>query len=839
VTDFTKDDLQAIFDKYFGGKAFNFDADNLKEFEKTLKQSVETLKKSQSGLTTFSNSIRGIAKPFNDFESQFESLAKTSKNLEEKLDELAEQAEEAARNGDLEKKAKLDTRMAELQGNQVKLQSTTVTMKNIAISKALNSAFSQLTVAGIDYLNAMIENSIRFADGLQAGTAGTKLYADAAIGVTKANANLLGTLETISAGAAGVAAALSILFPPIGLVAAGLTALAAILHLSKAAEEKYAEGQRLLSQELELTKKAFAEINSTGSVLGRGMTELREQASEAGLLTNQWSAVIKASSKDIMDMGGGMADAQRRLAKVSGALRSSGLDEQLLKLGYSFEEQTELAAQISASMVAAGDKRKDNELEVAQITANYAKDLKTLALITGEDAKKAMEKAKLQAMEADLLSKARRTGGPEAVIKMQRALAEADALGIKKGFMEYVSTGGRAVMDASTNIAMVQNKEIGAFMKGSYEDITNARVSAHEAADRSSERSSKVAQSALKAAEQGQLDAIGTASRAKSATGELTGTMEILNKQTALGIRLEEDAVKNTKSNADAAAANQEKLDKNNADIEKRAQLERIKQQDQFTGMLGTYTEKLKNSGEYLDTFKDAVMKATNFLNRMSGGTSGGGARPITTTAPETTGGGATVGGAHVGRRVTATTSGGTISAKDLRIKSSEATAGGSASDKLMALAVSIQEKLGGDLKYFSAFNDAYHQGLDRNSAHKSGNALDFTLTDPGKASQVAAMIRSLPGVKTVLNEYANLSAGGTGGHIHTEVQAANGGSFSGPETGYPATLHGNEAVVPLPDGKNIPVRLDMREMLTKMDDLIKVMKDHKDISEKTLWAQS
>jgi hypothetical protein len=37
----------------------------------------------------------------------------------------------------------------------------------------------------------------------------------------------------------------------------------------------------------------------------------------------------------------------------------------------------------------------------------------------------------------------------------------------------------------------------------------------------------------------------------------------------------------------------------------------------------------------------------------------------------------------------------------------------------------------------------------------------------------------------------------------------ANGGILSGPDTGYRALLHGTEAIVPLPDGKNIPVTLD------------------------------
>ncbi len=39
-----------------------------------------------------------------------------------------------------------------------------------------------------------------------------------------------------------------------------------------------------------------------------------------------------------------------------------------------------------------------------------------------------------------------------------------------------------------------------------------------------------------------------------------------------------------------------------------------------------------------------------------------------------------------------------------------------------------------------------------------------------------------------------------------TPVYAAAGGTFKGPKSGYPAMLHGNEAVVPLPDGKSIPI---------------------------------
>ena len=46
--------------------------------------------------------------------------------------------------------------------------------------------------------------------------------------------------------------------------------------------------------------------------------------------------------------------------------------------------------------------------------------------------------------------------------------------------------------------------------------------------------------------------------------------------------------------------------------------------------------------------------------------------------------------------------------------------------------------------------------------------------------------------------------------NAETAPAAANGAVLSGPRSGFDAILHGTEAVVPLPDGRNIPVSLDL-----------------------------
>jgi hypothetical protein len=46
----------------------------------------------------------------------------------------------------------------------------------------------------------------------------------------------------------------------------------------------------------------------------------------------------------------------------------------------------------------------------------------------------------------------------------------------------------------------------------------------------------------------------------------------------------------------------------------------------------------------------------------------------------------------------------------------------------------------------------------------------------------------------------------------------ALGGISSGPISGYSEILHGTEAVVPLPDGKTIPVSLDSSSLTSAMN---------------------
>ena len=153
-----------------------------------------------------------------------------------------------------------------------------------------------------------------------------------------------------------------------------------------------------------------------------------------------------------------------------------------------------------------------------------------------------------------------------------------------------------------------------------------------------------------------------------------------------------------------------------------------------------------------------------------------------------------------------------------LRIKSPEAIAGGDHSESLVSLAYQIQEALGGDLKYFSGLNDL---GRDNNSKHKTGQALDIVLTDPEKYGSTLDLIKGMTGVSFAQYERTGQKnpngSVASGDHIHAEVAMADGGIIKSQPGGtlvQAAEAGMNEAFVPLPKGKKIPVTMPSLDKL-------------------------
>lgn len=112
-----------------------------------------------------------------------------------------------------------------------------------------------------------------------------------------------------------------------------------------------------------------------------------------------------------------------------------------------------------------------------------------------------------------------------------------------------------------------------------------------------------------------------------------------------------------------------------------------------------------------------------------------------------------------------------------LRIKSSEAFAGGGVRGYTADFAQLAQKQLGSVLSRFTAFNDLYHKGT--NSKHATGNAFDFTIADATKSAEAVSQLESVAKrygyVVKIFDEYRNPSSRATGGHLHVSVLGFKG----------------------------------------------------------------
>jgi len=132
-----------------------------------------------------------------------------------------------------------------------------------------------------------------------------------------------------------------------------------------------------------------------------------------------------------------------------------------------------------------------------------------------------------------------------------------------------------------------------------------------------------------------------------------------------------------------------------------------------------------------------------------------------------------------------------------------------------------------------SAFTSQNQSWLQKNGINPTNSATYMAhWFGPGGA---VAILKSPPGTQlssllgpSVFSQNPNISPGMTVDQLKTIVDNKIGGGYrtggiaSGPTSGYSTTLHGVEAVVPLPDGKTIPVSFNMEEMVNRLANVIR-----------------
>jgi hypothetical protein len=668
--------------------------------------------------------------------------------------------------------------------------------KNIPISKELAQQMKDATL-GVKNYTQQLQSSLK-----QLGTSVKTLGSNLAKGEKGASVYS----DSLSSGADALAA-YTAKFGPAGRA------------LGFATKAITAFGVAAMKQSDQLFD-SFQKVSRAGAIGAGGITELYDSMKKLGYVPaelERMGQLFAENSKYLALYSSSAIEGGKMFATVADDIQNSPLRAQLFNLGMSVDDINKGVAGFIKQEGSLGKLRGTNQAELNAGTKAYLREMEILTRLTGQS-REEMETQREQALSIDAFYATLKELGPDAREQAFQTFNQLSAVSAKSA-AEFASnfsgviTGTTDLMMSTRGASLQYTKEF--FEKGG--KATDAMQGMADSAQ----------------------SMVGVTDQIAKIGGQFGLTSREITMLTNKGLDPFGEAFKKTAEQVDAARAGADR----STDAQAKLRDNQIKTGQNLADFvnLGVKPATIAMQGlsaavEYLTSFLPGAKRFK--ANQDAGGASG-------------TMGGFNTGAGSSGADQTGAGAGtAQLTAKEagvegLRVKSSEAYAGGETSEQLSGVARAIQEKLGGDLKYFSAFNDSYDR--KGNSLHRKGRALDFTLTDASKSAAVASMIRSIPGISYVKDEYLTDSASKTGGHIHAEISAANGAILSGPRSGYQPnlTMHGTEAVVPLPDGRSIPVSGSsessglMAAQLDKLDELISVMKSQLSVSNKLLSYSS
>ena len=327
----------------------------------------------------------------------------------------------------------------------------------------------------------VVDAGFNFVSGLQSGKEGAELYAEAAVKAAKATGEVYKSAGDVVTGLGSMVELLS-WFVPGGAIVKGLRIFGALLmgagfglkEFGPMISDASAKIAETFGKELANTKTAFMDANKAGMNLTDGMTQLRNMSVQAGYELTTFTRIVKDNQDNLSHMGLGVTRSSKLFSELSKGLLDSKISNNLYNLGYGMKEQGDLMLFTMNQMTAAGKTEAEIRNGINESTLAYGKSLKIIADITGKDAKKQLERAAEEAMDATVYSKVFTKFGADGVEKMEAQFAlmtEQD----KKAYKQRIALDGRAYTDLGTHLRnQASGGAIDKAAAGFYRDLGNA-----------------------------------------------------------------------------------------------------------------------------------------------------------------------------------------------------------------------------------------------------------------------------------------------------------------------------------------------------------------------------
>jgi hypothetical protein len=441
--------------------------------------------------------------------------------------------------------------------------------------EALSPAMSQVSKAGKAILSDYQNDS--------KGIGGSAAVLEAGLNIAGSTAQMAGK------GMTGVGTAMMTIPGPAMAVGAVLTAVGTGLTLFGGVTKEVAEKVLpFLKTELENNIKSFQSLTASGALFGNGISGMIKTAGNAGLTLVQFDRVVKENRESLATLGGvgaGSIALSNNLKKANETIPN--FKNQMLNLGFGFEEQAGLMATVMSNMQRMG--RTADAGLVASATADYARNLRVIANITGEDAKKKEEEVRQQSAQVEFRRKLmeiekEHPGASQRILQQMQMLTPQ----MQKNVMEQM-TLGRTVNETG---AILESQS------GSFRDGVKGFVDAAKSGMTDQEGTQVLIGKAM----DGFKEEVGSGKFAGIGMAGMAGHLGDLNKALSETILYSDKVTEaNVKASQAAAAAQQQTADKQTVAANKVIEVNQkmaiaIQQQILDSDVMGTYAEAVEDA---------------------------------------------------------------------------------------------------------------------------------------------------------------------------------------------------------------------------------------------------
>jgi len=527
-------------------------------------------------------------------------LKAQEKEIEARKKSTKAAEEEAKQTGKGNQQAETTSKYMKNLGSSISTGASQVGNALLGFGSTLAQSAAAVATAFATSYDSMAENPIgaaatMMATNIDLAGAAAKAAVDVAAGLGTAAAGILGPFSSVGTG----------------LVNAMSAATKAVIDFATTILKMANE---IFAKEFQKSADALKEYTKVGASFAGGMMEMRDIAHDSGMGIKQLTAAAVASSEEIRNMGLTQGEGARVMAQGAKALattfnKSGGsVRDELLALGYTYEEQAGLVAQYGATLKASGQDIKNlAPADLAKQTKDYAVNLKVISDITGQDAKKLMDKARSESMRGALMNKL----DADQRKAFMSAHATMSTMGpeMQNALMQMIAGGTVTDPMIAGNVeAMEMLKKTAAGVNAGNQDMT---------AD--TQRAMSDAAKATQARTKAEGSAVGTAQlMSKGTSGVVSGLADIENKFN--NYQLDPDAAEKSKAAALSQSEATDGLTKGYQSLT--AEMTGFQNQmEKFaTDNLPAYANILaKNAAETMAYFQEALKVAVDFAGYVKG----------------------------------------------------------------------------------------------------------------------------------------------------------------------------------------------------------------------------